>query len=61
MKRRVVFIGGCDRGGTTMVGDHLGNVPGVVVVRTREEVERGKTVKTSLERKILEEGRVLHG
>lgn len=36
-------------------------VPVEVVVRTREEVERGKTVKTSLERKILKDGRVLHG
>jgi len=36
-------------------------VPIEVVVRTREEVERGKSVKTSLEYRILEEGRILHG
>jgi predicted nucleotidyltransferase len=36
-------------------------LPVEVVVRTREEMERGSTVKTSLERRVLEEGRVLHG
>jgi predicted nucleotidyltransferase len=36
-------------------------LPVDVVVRTRDEVERGIGVKTSLERKVLEEGRVLHG
>lgn len=36
-------------------------VPVEVVVRTREEMERGLAVKTSLERRVLEEGRVLHG
>lgn len=36
-------------------------VPIEVVVRTREDMERGLTVKTSLERRVLEEGRVLHG
>ena len=36
-------------------------VPIEVVVRTREEVDRGMAVKTSLERKVLEQGRVLHG
>lgn len=36
-------------------------VPVEVVVRTRAEMERGSTVKTSLERRVLEEGRVLHG
>ena len=36
-------------------------LPIEVVVRTREEINRVLTVKTSLERKILEQGRVLHG
>jgi predicted nucleotidyltransferase len=36
-------------------------LPVDVVVRTLDEVERGIRVKTSLERKVLEEGRVLHG
>lgn len=36
-------------------------LPVEVVVRTREEVERGLAVKTSLERRVMEEGRVLHG
>ena len=36
-------------------------VPVEVVVRTRAEMERGATVKTSLECRVLEEGRVLHG
>lgn len=36
-------------------------IPVEVVVRTREEMERGLAVKTSLERRVLEEGRVLHG
>lgn len=36
-------------------------VPVEVVVRTREDMERGLTVKTSLERRVLEEGKVLHG
>jgi len=36
-------------------------VPVDVVVKTREEVERGKEVKASLVRKVLEEGKLLHG
>ena len=36
-------------------------VPVDVIVQTREEVERGRTVKTSLVRKVLEEGKVLYG
>jgi predicted nucleotidyltransferase len=36
-------------------------VPVEVVVRTRDEMKRGLAVKTSLERRVLEEGRVLHG
>jgi uncharacterized protein len=36
-------------------------VPVEIVVRTRQEMERGLAVKTSLERRVLEEGRVLHG
>ena len=36
-------------------------VPVEVVVRTRMEMERGLAVKTSLERRVMEEGRVLHG
>jgi predicted nucleotidyltransferase len=36
-------------------------VPVDLVVRTSEEVEQSKTVATSLDRKVLEEGRVLHG
>ncbi len=36
-------------------------VPVEIVVRTREEVERRLAVKTSLERRVIEEGRVLHG
>ncbi len=36
-------------------------MPIEVVVRTRDEVNRGMAVKTSLERKVLEQGRVLHG
>jgi predicted nucleotidyltransferase len=36
-------------------------VPVEVVVRTRDEMARGLAVKTSLERRVLEEGRVLHG
>jgi len=35
--------------------------PVEVVVRTRDEVKRGMAIKTSLERKVLEEGRILHG
>ena len=35
-------------------------MPIEVVVRTREEMARGMSVKTSLERKVLEEGRTLH-
>lgn len=36
-------------------------VPVEIVVRSRQEMERGLAVKTSLERRVLEEGRVLHG
>ena len=36
-------------------------IPIDVVVRTRDEVERGVRVKTSLEYKVLDEGRVLYG
>lgn len=36
-------------------------VPVDVVVQTHEEVERSKKVVTSLARKVLEEGTVLHG
>ena len=36
-------------------------LPVDVVVRTLDEIERSIRVKTSLERKVLEEGRVLHG
>lgn len=36
-------------------------VPVEVIVRTRDEINRGLTVKSSLERKVMEQGRVLHG
>lgn len=36
-------------------------LPIEVVVRTRDEIKRGLTVKTSLERRVMEYGRVLHG
>jgi len=36
-------------------------VPVEVVVRSQDDIARGLTVKTSLERKVLEMGRVLHG
>ena len=36
-------------------------IPIDVVVRTRDELERGVRVKTSLEYKVLDEGRVLYG
>lgn len=36
-------------------------IPVEIVVRTRKEMERGLAVKSSLERRVLEEGRVLHG
>lgn len=36
-------------------------LPIEVLVRTRAEMDRGGRLKSSLERKILEEGRVLHG
>jgi predicted nucleotidyltransferase len=36
-------------------------VPVDVVVQTNEEVERGQKVITSLARKVMQEGRVLHG
>ena len=36
-------------------------VPVEVVVQSDEEVERGRKVVTSLARKVMEEGRVLHG
>lgn len=36
-------------------------LPIEVLVRTRDEMERGSQMKASLERKILEEGKVLHG
>lgn len=36
-------------------------VPVEIVVRTREELDRGLAVKVSLERKVMEQGRVLHG
>jgi len=36
-------------------------IPIEVVVRTRAEMNRGMAVKTSLERRVLEQGRVLHG
>ncbi len=35
--------------------------PVEVLVRTRLEMERNAALKTSLERRVLEEGRVLHG
>lgn len=36
-------------------------LPIEVVVRTRAEIERGVRVKSSLERQVMEKGRVLHG
>jgi len=36
-------------------------IPIDVVVRTRDELERGVRMKTSLEYKVLDEGRVLYG
>ncbi len=36
-------------------------VPVDVVVQTHEEVERSRKVVTSLARKVMEEGKVLHG
>ncbi len=36
-------------------------IPIDVVVRTRDELERGVRVKASLEYKVLDEGRVLYG
>lgn len=36
-------------------------VPVEVVVRTRKELERNSQVKASLERRVLDEGKVLHG
>jgi predicted nucleotidyltransferase len=36
-------------------------IPVDVVVRTHDEIERGIRVKTSLERKVVKEGWVLHG
>ncbi len=36
-------------------------VPVEVVVQSDEEVERSRKVVTSLARKVMEEGRVLHG
>lgn len=36
-------------------------VPVEIVVRTRDEVERNMAVKSSLDHKVLHEGRVLHG
>ncbi len=36
-------------------------VPVDVVVRTHDEVERSRKVVTSLARKVMEDGKVLHG
>lgn len=36
-------------------------LPVEVLVRTNEELARGMHLKTSLERKVIENGRVLHG
>ena len=36
-------------------------VPIDIIMQTRAEVERSKNVATSLVKKIMEEGRVLHG
>lgn len=36
-------------------------MPVEILVRTRDELARGIEIKTSLDRKIMEEGRVLHG
>jgi predicted nucleotidyltransferase len=36
-------------------------VPVEVIVQTHDEVERSRKVPTSLSRKVLEQGRVLHG
>ena len=36
-------------------------VPVDIIVRTRDEVERSRQVVTSLARRVLDEGKVLHG
>jgi predicted nucleotidyltransferase len=36
-------------------------VPVDVIVQTHDEVERGRQVVTSLARKVLDEGKIIHG
>lgn len=36
-------------------------IPVDIVMQTQSEVDRAKTVKTSLVKKVFEEGRILHG
>ena len=36
-------------------------VPVDIIVRTHDEVERSRQVVTSLDRRVLDEGKVLHG
>jgi uncharacterized protein len=62
----MVIVGPSEQPGYRVARDIYRSLRGLrmpveIVVRTRQEMERGQAVKASLERKVLEEGRVLHG